>query len=471
MTDVRAPAGRQGPGVQPADQDGQRSRCRRSRAARCSCTSTRRPTRPAARPSRAGCATSPATSATPPSSGISPDTPGQAEEVRRQVRRSASRCSSDTEHAVAEAFGVWGEKKNYGKTYMGIIRSAFLIDEKGKIEQAWYKISPKDTPDQAASRRSRVSARCAARPERPARTAPPFLFVDEVTALDPASRPPARWHLTGDEAVLRRPLPRPADAARRADGRGDRPARRRGGAGRRTLRRASCRCSAGSTGPASAARCVPGDTLELEVELGRMSARAGGARAGHRRRRDCLRGRAAVRRGRRVSSHARALNRSTGGDRAGAALGVLPPFQSLVDEHRAPLYSYLVAALGPHDGADCFQETMLAALRAYPTLTHAGNLARMAVHHRPPQGRRLSPFRSTAPGTVRRGRRDDGGRAGAGGHRRGHGLGGPAPSATQAAQRRGPAPRRRVALRRRGRRGGLHPRPPPARTSGPVWPA
>ena len=53
---------------------------------------------------------------------------------------------SDVDHAVAEAYGVWQEKKNYGKTYMGIVRSAFLIDEKGKLEQVWYKISPKDTP-------------------------------------------------------------------------------------------------------------------------------------------------------------------------------------------------------------------------------------------------------------------------------------------------------------------------------------
>ena len=53
---------------------------------------------------------------------------------------------ADTEHEVAEKFGVWGEKKNYGRTYMGIIRSAFLIDEKGKVAEAWYKISPKDTP-------------------------------------------------------------------------------------------------------------------------------------------------------------------------------------------------------------------------------------------------------------------------------------------------------------------------------------
>ena len=53
---------------------------------------------------------------------------------------------ADTEHVVAKAFKVWQKKSMYGREYMGIVRSAFLIDEKGKIEQAWYKISPKDTP-------------------------------------------------------------------------------------------------------------------------------------------------------------------------------------------------------------------------------------------------------------------------------------------------------------------------------------
>jgi thioredoxin-dependent peroxiredoxin len=53
---------------------------------------------------------------------------------------------ADTEHVVAEAYGVWKEKSMYGRKYMGIERSAFLIDEKGKIANAWYKISPKDTP-------------------------------------------------------------------------------------------------------------------------------------------------------------------------------------------------------------------------------------------------------------------------------------------------------------------------------------
>jgi len=52
---------------------------------------------------------------------------------------------SDLDHQIAEAFGVWGEKKMYGKTFMGIIRSSFLIDEAGNIENAWYKISPQNT--------------------------------------------------------------------------------------------------------------------------------------------------------------------------------------------------------------------------------------------------------------------------------------------------------------------------------------
>ena len=53
---------------------------------------------------------------------------------------------ADTEHAVAEAYGVWQEKVLYGKRYMGIVRSAFLIDEKGVLSHTWYKVSPKDTP-------------------------------------------------------------------------------------------------------------------------------------------------------------------------------------------------------------------------------------------------------------------------------------------------------------------------------------
>jgi peroxiredoxin Q/BCP len=51
----------------------------------------------------------------------------------------------DQDHAIAEAYGVWGEKSMYGKKYMGIIRSHFVIDEKGKIRDAQVKVSPADS--------------------------------------------------------------------------------------------------------------------------------------------------------------------------------------------------------------------------------------------------------------------------------------------------------------------------------------
>jgi peroxiredoxin Q/BCP len=77
--------------------------------------------------------------------GISPDQPEKQAQFDAKYELGYP-LLSDPEHAVAEAFGVWGEKSLYGRKYMGIIRSAFLIDEKGKIAEAWPKISPKDTP-------------------------------------------------------------------------------------------------------------------------------------------------------------------------------------------------------------------------------------------------------------------------------------------------------------------------------------
>ena len=76
--------------------------------------------------------------------GISPDPPGQQKRFDEKYGLGFP-LLSDTDHTIAEAYGVWGEKKMYGKTFMGIVRSAFLIDDKGRILQAWYNISPKDT--------------------------------------------------------------------------------------------------------------------------------------------------------------------------------------------------------------------------------------------------------------------------------------------------------------------------------------
>ena len=77
--------------------------------------------------------------------GISPDKPAALARFRDKYSLNFD-LLSDIDHSVAEAYGVWKEKKNYGKTYMGIERSAFLIGADGSIRNAWYKISPKDTP-------------------------------------------------------------------------------------------------------------------------------------------------------------------------------------------------------------------------------------------------------------------------------------------------------------------------------------
>ena len=77
--------------------------------------------------------------------GISPDQPERLAKFDTKYSLGFT-LLSDADHKIAEKYGVWGEKKNYGKTYMGIVRSAFLVDEAGKLQEVWYKISPKDTP-------------------------------------------------------------------------------------------------------------------------------------------------------------------------------------------------------------------------------------------------------------------------------------------------------------------------------------
>jgi peroxiredoxin Q/BCP len=49
---------------------------------------------------------------------------------------------ADADHAVAEAYGSWVEKVNYGKTYMGVARTTFLVDPEGRIARTWPKVKP-----------------------------------------------------------------------------------------------------------------------------------------------------------------------------------------------------------------------------------------------------------------------------------------------------------------------------------------
>ena len=71
--------------------------------------------------------------------GVSPDGSGSHAAFRAKFGLPFT-LLSDEDHAVAERYGAWGEKQNYGKTYMGIIRSSFLVDPDGRIAKAWPKV-------------------------------------------------------------------------------------------------------------------------------------------------------------------------------------------------------------------------------------------------------------------------------------------------------------------------------------------
>jgi thioredoxin-dependent peroxiredoxin len=77
--------------------------------------------------------------------GISPDKPEKQKKFDEKYDLGFP-LLADTDNTVAKAYKVWKKKSMYGREYMGIERSAFLIDGNGVILEAWYKISPKDTP-------------------------------------------------------------------------------------------------------------------------------------------------------------------------------------------------------------------------------------------------------------------------------------------------------------------------------------
>lgn len=80
--------------------------------------------------------------------GISPDTPAAQKKFAEKNSLNFP-LLSDPDHKVSKSYGVWGLKTMYGKKFEGIIRSSFLIDEKGKIIAVWYKISPQATVPEA----------------------------------------------------------------------------------------------------------------------------------------------------------------------------------------------------------------------------------------------------------------------------------------------------------------------------------
>lgn len=75
--------------------------------------------------------------------GISPDKPRSLTNFINKQELNFD-LWSDPEHELTQAFGAWGEKKMYGKTYMGLLRTTFLLDEEGKVTHVIEKVVTKD---------------------------------------------------------------------------------------------------------------------------------------------------------------------------------------------------------------------------------------------------------------------------------------------------------------------------------------
>jgi peroxiredoxin Q/BCP len=75
--------------------------------------------------------------------GVSPDSEASHQKFITKYKLPFT-LLADRDHTIADAYGVWGEKKFMGRTYMGVLRTTFLIDEKGKIKKVFEKVKPED---------------------------------------------------------------------------------------------------------------------------------------------------------------------------------------------------------------------------------------------------------------------------------------------------------------------------------------
>ena len=75
--------------------------------------------------------------------GVSKDPPAKHEKFIAKHELTAPLASDAAENGLSDALGIWTEKKNYGRTYMGMVRTTYLVDAGGKIAQVWNKVRVK----------------------------------------------------------------------------------------------------------------------------------------------------------------------------------------------------------------------------------------------------------------------------------------------------------------------------------------
>jgi len=78
--------------------------------------------------------------------GVSPDEVADVKKFAEKFELEFT-LLADADHAVAEAYGVWGEKSMYGRRYMGVTRATFIVDPEGRIARVFPKVSPKTHDD------------------------------------------------------------------------------------------------------------------------------------------------------------------------------------------------------------------------------------------------------------------------------------------------------------------------------------
>jgi len=143
--------------------------------------------------------------------GLSPDTTASHKKFADKYQLPFT-LLADVGHSVADAFGVWGEKKNYGKTYMGIHRATFLIDPAGTVKKVWPKVSP-------AGHNLEVLA--AIRGEEP-----PAPAKKVASGAKVKKSPPAAPRSATRKAPLQKPPSKKAPPAKKAPGKKAPPAKR-----------------------------------------------------------------------------------------------------------------------------------------------------------------------------------------------------------------------------------------------------
>lgn len=81
--------------------------------------------------------------------GVSPDSPKSHTKFKEKFKLPYT-LIADEDHAIAEAYGVWGEKTNFGRKYMGVLRTTYIIDPDGRVAQVFEKVKPENHAEEVA---------------------------------------------------------------------------------------------------------------------------------------------------------------------------------------------------------------------------------------------------------------------------------------------------------------------------------